>query len=234
MNENILTCVIVDDEPIARYGVRGYVDKIEWLECAGMFEDVAGLESFLSSAPNVVGGGPDIIFLDIDMPHCSGLDFLAAKAVSSSVVIITAYSQYALRGYELDVVDYLLKPVSFSRFLRAVEKVRHHHNAMSSGPGYVMLKADSVVYRVMFSDIIYVEAMENYIKVYTVVNNIVTRMPMHRLLALLPDDIFMQVHKSFIVNLQKICKIDGSEIYLDKGFVVPVSRKLKGALLERL
>lgn len=232
-----LTCVIVDDESIARWGVKGYVDKIGWLECIGMFGSAVELVDFLD---NQLSHGkkitPDIIFLDIEMPERSGLDFLATCSVTSSIIIITAYEQYALRGYDFNVADYLLKPVAFPRFLKAVEKVREMRTGLYvSLDGAFLLKAENVIHRVVYHDIVFVEAMENYVKVYTVNGNkIVARMTLHHVVAILPENIFMQIHKSFVINLSKVIKIDNLRVHLVGDFVVSVSKAMKSLLLKRL
>ncbi|MDE6457831.1 MAG: LytTR family DNA-binding domain-containing protein [Muribaculum sp.] len=223
-----LKCIIVDDEYVSRIGIKGYVDKMPGLECVGLAGDIGELKALLENE------APDIIFLDMEMPGMSGMDFLEQTSLlSCSIVVITAYARYALSGYDLNVTDYLLKPVSYSRFVTAVGKVRAYRASAMWG-GVVTLKSDGMIYRVPVDDILYISAMENYLKVHTVSEKIIVRMTLKRMAEQLPSDKFVAVHRSFIVNVSKVSMADATEIKLVNGEVLPVSKNCRKSFFAKL
>lgn len=236
-----LTCIIVDDEPVARHGLRGYVDRTDMLRCTAMCDSAESLDTYLRTHP-----APDIIFIDIRMPGISGIEYLATHAVASAVIIVTAYEEYALQGYELNVTDYLLKPVSYARFLRAADKARAYtlmRRGEPTGPDSIFIRSDRIIHRIMPADILYVESLENYIRIHTATSERITaRMTLKSLLAMLPPDSFMQTHKSYIVNLTRILTVDGLTIRLaspqgtepSAHIAIPLSRTIRPELLRRL
>lgn len=224
-----MTCVVVDDEPIAAQGIAGYIDKIGWLECIGVYDSALSLDRHL----NVEGIAPDIIFIDVEMPGMNGMDYLASCRVTSAVVVITAYEEFALRGFDLDVTDYLLKPVSFTRFLRAVEKVRRQC-AQGTGADTVAVKADGATHLIRLRELQCVEAMENYVKLHTLSGTIVIRATMSRVMEMLPGRRFVRVHKSFAVNLSTVVRIERTFLVNDSGMRIPVSRTFRQSLESRL
>lgn len=237
------TCAIIEDEPVARKGIADYASRIEWLKCIGSFEDAIQYDNAIHSlCDNKISiPEPDILLADIEMPGLSGLDYLASSHLNSAVILITAYESYALRGYELDITDYLLKPVSFSRFLKAVNKARAYKESLCihSHPSLydtfhdsIFVKSDRIIYRVTLADIIYVEGMENYVKIHTSTHGmIVSRTTLKSFHASLPASIFMQVHKSFIVNISHIQCLDGNRLMLRDSSGIPVSKSFKNNLL---
>lgn len=243
---NNFTCVIIEDEPVARKGIAEYVSRIEWLKCIGTFEDALQFDNAIHtpSGDNPPLPEPDILFADIEMPGISGLDYLASTHISSAVILITAYESYALRGYELDITDYLLKPVPFSRFLKAVNKARAYKEALGAHSlptvngtfhDSIFVKSDRVIHRITLSDILYAEGMENYVKIYTSTQGmIISRTTMKSFHATLPTSTFMQVHKSFIVNISHIQSLDGNRLQLLDGSEIPVSKSFKTHLLALL
>lgn len=227
MNRKI-RCLIVDDEPLAREGLARYAGRIDWLETAGECGDAFELDARLRSGETI-----DLIFLDIEMPGLTGLEYLSALERPPMVIVTTAYARYALEGYELNVTDYLLKPVSFVRFMKAAGKARDLF-LLRSGEGrrdYAFLRADRKLHQVRFADILYIEAVENYVKVVTADNVILTRTTLHTLVEELPRGMFLQVHKSFVVNMAKVSSIEGNMLSLP-GATVTVSRSYKQALAE--
>lgn len=243
---NNFTCVIIEDEPVARKGIAEYVSRIEWLKCIGTFEDALQFDNAIHtpSGDTPPLPEPDFLFADIEMPGISGLDYLASTHISSAVILITAYESYALRGYELDITDYLLKPVPFSRFLKAVNKARAYKEALSAHSlptangtfhNSIFVKSDRVIHRITLSDILYAEGMENYVKIYTSTQGmIISRTTMKSFHATLPTSTFMQVHKSFIVNISHIQSLDGNRLQLLDGSEIPVSKSFKTHLLTLL
>lgn len=225
MNRNI-RCLIVDDEPIAREGLARYISRTDWLENIGECEDALQLNSLLKSGESV-----DLIFLDIEMPFISGLDYIATLVDPPMVIITTAYGEYALKGYELDVIDYLLKPVSFPRFLKAVTKARDFFNCHTGvrNRDFMFLRADRKLHKVRFADILYIEAVENYVKVITADSVIVTRTPLHSLLADLPASGFLRIHKSYVVNMDHVTCVEGNMLILP-GATIQVSRSYRATL----
>lgn len=154
-----IKCIITDDEPIARKGLRRYISNVDYLTIVGECEDAVQLHNMLQSVH------PDLLFLDIEMPRLSGLDFLANVQQAPKVIITSAYEQYALKGYEFDIVDYLLKPIPFARFLKAVNKV---HMLMESEvknqvDSYIFIKTENMLKKFYLKDILFIESLENYI-----------------------------------------------------------------------
>lgn len=231
MGKPILSVVIVDDEPTARYGLRSYVNKIPSLKCIGEFQDVPSLERYMNHNPS-----PDIIFIDILMPEMSGLDFIATKTVDSAFIIVSAFEQYALKGFELNVCDYLLKPVSFKRFVQAVDKTTkymYYRKGLIDGD-FIFIRADRMIHRVRLSDIEYIESLENYVKIVTTSEKIVTRSTFKEFLEPLTSKGITQVHRSYAVNVARIKKIDGNQIITEDGNVIPQSKTYKDKLTSAM
>ncbi len=242
-----LRCVIVDDEPIARYGIESYVRKFDWLECVGTFENAFELDRFLKETQcREIGAecNVDIIFIDIEMPGITGMEYLGSVNTKAAVIVITAYEEYALKGYELNVTDYLLKPVSFARFLKAVNKAReycmameqlsHSNNAENTDANAIFVKSDRIIHRLILDEIYFVEGMENYVKIHTHNGVVVTRASLKSVIAKLPEKSFMQVHKSYVVNFPKIESVEGNMLHFGNRESVPVSRSYKQKLFEKL
>ena len=231
MNKPILTAAIVDDEPTARYGIKSYINKNPSLKCVGEFQDVMSLERYLHD-----NSAPDIIFMDIRMPEVSGLDFIASKTVDSAVIIVTAYEQYAIRGFELNVCDYLLKPVSYGRFQQAIDKTSGYVYFKKGliEEEYIFLRADRMIHRVSIREIEYAESMENYVKVVTSSEKIITRTSMKEFLEPLTAKGIAQVHKSYAVNIGRIKKIAGNKIITEGEYAVPLSKSFRNRVLSLL
>lgn len=213
-NNRPLTCIIADDEPIAREGLAEHVARTEGLECAAMCRDAAELAECLK------GIRPDILFLDIRMPGMSGIDFLKSGSVPGAVVIVTAYPQYALQGFDLDVADYLVKPVSFARFSRAVAKIRESGADSAS----ITVRADKTIHRLRESGMTMLEAMENYVRIHTDTETLTVRATLKSILAQLDAGRFVRVHKSFAVNAGRVATLSPDRLMLDNGQGCPVSR----------
>lgn len=226
-----LKCLVVDDEPIARKGMEEYVQEIAFLHLAGTCENAVRAATFLSEQ------AVDLILLDIRMPRLSGIDFLKTLKEPPMVILTTAYSEYALEGYSLDVIDYLVKPIAFDRFLKAVQKA-HDFQALrvrqeARPVDYFFIKCDHKYERVNYADVLYVEAMQNYCIVHTRDHKLITYITLSGLEEKLPADRFLKVHKSFIVALDKIKSVDGSEIVVGAARV-PISRTLKDEVMNKI
>jgi DNA-binding LytR/AlgR family response regulator len=225
-----LSCIIVDDEPVARKILHEFVDQVPFLDLHGKFENAMKAEAFLKS--NTV----DLIFLDIEMPKISGLQFLQKLNVESMAILTTAFPQYALEGYELDIIDYLLKPFALSRFLKAVQKAKDFHemkHKTSAGPlsSYIFIKSDKRIEKIELSDILYAESVGNYVSIYTDDKRILAYLTMKSLEAQLPADDFIKIHQSYLVNCSKIEAIEGNEIKIE-GKSLPISRNYRDLVMK--
>ena len=227
MNKRI-TCIITDDEPMARKGLQGYIEKIEFLELVGVCEDAVQLNSLLKNKT------ADLLFLDIEMPYLTGIDFLQQASTLPKVIFTTAYEQYAVKGYELDVLDYLLKPISFERFLRAANKAfDYFHAKQNENDNYFFIKCDNRLEKINFEEILFVEAMENYVAIYTNEKKLITHSTLKLLQEKLPASMFIQPHKSYLVNTAAINSIEGNIIRVNK-FQIPISKYLKDEIMEKI
>lgn len=228
-----LNCLIVDDEPVARKGLEEYVGEVDFLQLAGKCENAVKAATFLNE------GNIDLIFLDIHMPKLSGIEFLKALTNPPMVIFTTAYSEYALEGYTLDIIDYLVKPIPFERFLKAVQKAHDFHrlkHIASSQPAsqeYFFIKCDHKYERVNYNDVLYIEAMQNYCIVHTRDRKMITYITFSGLESQLPAERFLKVHKSFLVAVEKIKSLDGNEIVIGNARI-PISRNLKDEVMKKI
>ena len=228
MITHMLTCAIVDDERTARTGLRNYINRTHNLNCVSECSDAASFEAYLRQ-----NRAPNIVFMDICMPGMSGIDFIASHALGTAFIIVTAYEQYAIKGYDLNVTDYLLKPVSYSRFMQAVEKAAHFIGARpdAGADESIFVRADGLTHRIALHDIVYLEAMENYVRVFTTTDRIITRTTLKDILSRLPAKEFIQVHKSYVVSLAHIARISGSTIIMSPFGEIPTSRTYRHKIL---
>lgn len=205
-----LKCLIVDDEPMARDVVRRYIEQVSSLQVAGEFGNAIDATLFLQA------NSVDIIFLDIRMPQLTGTDFVRSLRNVPKIIFTTAHKEYAHEGFELDVVDYLLKPIRFDRFLRAVNKAfpsrQHEEEAATYAAGpdtkfaspFIYLKVDRKMIKVMLDEILYIESDKDYVKIFTTGSTIITRQTISSVEAMLSENKFFRIHRSFIVSLARI------------------------------
>ena len=222
-----LKCIITDDEPIARKGLQSYVERIDFLELVGVCEDAIQLNNQLKSQQ------ADLLFLDIEMPYMTGIELLNSLSNPPKVIITSAYAEYAIKGYDLEVSDYLLKPISFDRFLKAVNKV-YDQLISSQTPvvqDYLFVKTNLKLEKIRFNDMRFIEGVENYVAIYTSDGKIITHTTLRTILQKLPPERFVQVHKSYLVNIDKIDSIEGNLLGIGKN-KIPLSRTYKEAALE--
>jgi DNA-binding LytR/AlgR family response regulator len=223
-----ISCIITDDEPMARKGLSGYVEKIEFLELLAVCEDALQLGAALKQQP------VDLVFLDIEMPYLNGIDFLQNTSNAPKIIFTTAYEQYALKGYELDVFDYLLKPISFDRFLKAANKAYDYFQLLKKpDKSYLFVKVDNKLEKVNFEEILFVEAMENYVGIYLGDKKLIVHSTLRATLEQLPASLFIQTHKSYIANMLHVQSIEGNTLHIGK-FQVPISKYLKDEVLQKL
>ena len=225
-----MTCVIVDDEPLALDLLESYVRKTPYLELAGKYS------SAVQALQALGGQAADLMFLDIQMPELSGLEFSKMLPPDTRIVFTTAFDQYALDGYKVNAVDYLLKPISYPDFLRAADKARHWYERAQSSPAReeeidsIFVKSEYKLVQVDLRRILYVEGLKDYIKIYEEENPkpILSLMSMKAMEDLLPASQFMRVHRSYIVRKDKIRIIDRGRIVFGKAYI-PVSDSYKAA-----
>lgn len=225
-----ISCVITDDEPFARKGLQGYMEKIDFLDLKGVCEDALQLSNLLQQQT------VDLLFLDIQMPHITGVEFLRAFRNPPKVIFTTAYEQYAIQGFELDVMDYLLKPISYDRFLKAAWKAKDYF-AQKEQPEvsvpYIFVKSNGRLEKITFADILFIEGMENYVAIHLENRKIITHTTIRSLLEKLPVNQFIQTHKSYIVAINKVETIEGNILHVQKQ-QVPVSKNLRDEVLGRI
>ncbi|HRJ30699.1 MAG TPA: LytTR family DNA-binding domain-containing protein [Cyclobacteriaceae bacterium] len=229
-----LNCLIIDDEPVARKGLEEYVSEVDFLNLAGKCENAMKASALLND------GNVDLLFLDIHMPKLSGIEFLKTLKNPPLVIFTTAYSEYALEGYSLDIIDYLVKPIPFDRFLKAVQKAHDFYvlkqkaeASPSPSQDYFFIKCDHKFEKVKYGDVLYIEAMQNYCIIHTAERKMITYITFSGLESQLPTDRFLKVHKSFMVALDKITAVDSHDIVIGNSRI-PVSRNLKDDVMQKI
>jgi DNA-binding LytR/AlgR family response regulator len=228
-----LKCVIIDDEPIARKVLQEYIQEIEWLELAGQAENPLKAMALLNEEI-------DILFLDINMPRINGIDFLKSSRTDACVIITTAYAEYAVESYGLDVLDYLVKPIGFDRFLKACNKAKDVQELKKwakaqpkKSEDHFFIKSNNQIEKVYYADLLYAEAMLNYVMLYTTSKKMMVYVTIKSLEEQLPAELFIRVHKSFIVNISKVQRIEGN--ILDMGNEkIGISQSLREKVLSEI
>lgn len=230
-----IKCVIIDDEPLARKGLKEYIDDVEFLQLVGEFDNPLRATDMLDK------GEIQLLFLDIQMPKITGLDFFKSLQQAPPVIFTTAYPQYALDGFEVNALDYLVKPVSFERFLKAVMKAREYYEVReknvtetaSPAADYFFIKADNKLIKLFFDDVLFAEALQNYVVIHTGDKKYITYLTFKAVEEYLPVDRFIKTHKSYLVAASKIDSIEGNDIRIGQHHI-PISRNLKEEVMERL
>jgi DNA-binding LytR/AlgR family response regulator len=229
-----IRCAIIDDEYLARKYIKDYVAKIPYLQLIGDYN------SPLKAMDDLQAGKIDLFFLDIQMPDISGLDFLRSLEKKPYVILTTAYEEYALEGFELEVTDYLLKPFSFDRFLKAVNKVSNDMQEKQTQPksnnnktetdfkdNYLIIRADRKFYKINYEDLIYVEGQKAYVTFHSENKKKITALAsLKELEEKLPSDQFIRIHKSYIVSIKKIDALEGNQIEL-MGEKLPIGKNYR-------
>ena len=229
----MLNCIAIDDESKALDIVELYSDKVPFINLKKRFRDALEALNYLNQ--NVI----DLIFLDINMPDLNGIEFLQSLQNPPLVIFTTAYSEYAVQSYEYKAVDYLLKPFSFSRFLKAVNRANEIHSTKKEETTEndenetIRIKSGTDKFNIKINDILYVEGAQNYIFIHTIEKKIMTLMRMKDLEKMLPDESFCRVHKSFIVALNKIDKIETSQVFI-KETKIPIGKIYKELFSRRI
>lgn len=221
-----IKCIIVEDEPLAVKILTDYISEVSFLELQGTFKDAILATDYLRTNTT------DLIFLDIHLPKLKGMDFLKTLIHAPAVIITTAYHQYAVEGFDLNVTDYLLKPFEFERFLAAVNKVRipttgdNESNENLNAKEYLFLNVQKKKEKILFSDIIYIESQREYIRVITTRKEYISKISTHQIETLLPANLFKRIHRSFIISIDKIESYTAENVEVH-GISIPVGRAYK-------
>lgn len=216
------TCIIIEDEPLALEKTRDFVLKVPFLHLSATFDNALTGLAYLNN--NKV----DILFLDINMDELSGIELLESSKITSQVILTTAYQEYALKGYELQITDYLLKPFTFNRFLQAVNKAQENiaHRNPDAQPDFIFVKTENRLEKIMISEILYIEGMRDYRRIHTINKKIMTLQNFSEFEKLIPSTIVCRVHKSYMVALLKIETIERSRIKIADQ-LIPISETYK-------
>jgi len=225
----MIRCLAIDDEPLALRQIADYIKKTPFLELAGQCESASGAIELLENTP------VDLMFVDINMPDLSGMDFVKALDKPPKVIFVTAYSEYAIEGFRVNALDYLLKPVSYVDFLKSANKAKtwfdgqqQKPDEVNSNKDFLFIKSEYKIVRINLDNIKYIEGMSEYIKIHlTNSKPVMTLLSMKAIEDHLPSDRFMRVHRSYIVSLEKISVIERSRIIFDGTVYIPISDQYK-------
>lgn len=229
----VIKCLVIDDEPLARNGIVDFIEKIDFLEVIGT------CASALEAGEYIQKGEVDLMFLDINMPYLSGLEFLDALDRPPLAILTTAYSEHALEGYRLQIVDYLLKPITFQRFYQAALKAQQLYlmtvasKQQTPADTFLYVRQDDGFQKISWVDILYIEGMQNYVKLHFKNQMLVIHQTMISLEETLPKENFFRIHKSFLVNIAHIDSIAGGRMFIN-GQQLPISRTRREALLKEV
>lgn len=226
-----LHCIIADDEPVARKILQEFIEQTPFLELSAQFENAIKAQAWLQQ------NNADLLFLDIEMPKMKGLDYLRKYDVKPLVILTTAYTEYALEGYELDIIDYLLKPIAFHRFVKAVQKAKDYldlkENTSNVNSSHLFVRSDKRIERIMLADICYIESMGNYVKIITEQKKVLAYLTLKGIEAQLPSANFIKLHQSYLVNFSKIESLEGNSVKI-KDAMLPVGRHYRDALMQMI
>ena len=227
-----LTCIAIDDEPLALVKLVSFLEKIPGIRIIETFPNC------IDAIPTISDSEIDIVFLDIHMDHMTGIDLLEKVKVKPHVIIISAFEKYAIKGYELNVCDYILKPYSIDRIIQAVEKIRNikvakNHNSTISEDEYIFVKSDYRIVKINLKNILFIEGMRDYLCFYTTTGKVLSPITFTQLQELLPKTSFIRVHKSFTVNLNAIEIIEKHRIYIAKH-IIPISKTYRDEFYNKL
>lgn len=233
----ILKCLIIDDEPPAREIIHRYINELPMLKCAGECSNALQSISFLQK------NDIDLIFLDIKMPQINGNEFLKTIKNPPPVIFTTAHIDYAIEGYELDVIDYLLKPIKFDRFVKAVNKAfvlkgsdtvdLKQETEMATTENFVYFRCERKMVKVMLQDILYIESMKDYVKIFTTEGTVITKLSLSSVQSMLPEKDFLRTHRSYIVSASKIKSYTHELVEINKS-EIPIGKLYRKEVLQAL
>ena len=226
----MLKCLAIDDEPLALELLEDNISQVPYLKL------VAACNNPIEAMKILQHEDVDLIFLDIQMPGLTGLQFIKTISSKPMFILITAYEKYALQGYELDIIDYLLKPIAFSRFLKAVQKAKEYYD-LKQAPlpqpqaSYLFVRSEKRIEKIEWKDILYIESLGNYVNIYTDSKKIIAYLTLKGLEGQLPANEFIKTHQSFLVNISRINAIEGNTIKIN-NLTLPVSRNYRDTLMQ--
>lgn len=222
-----LSCIIIEDEPLALEKTRDFVNKVPFLHLSETFDNALTGLAYLNN--NKV----DILFLDINMDELTGIELLESSKINSQVILTTAYQEYALKGYELQITDYLLKPFNFNRFLQAVNKAQDNiaHRTPDALPEFIFVKTENRLEKIMLNEIIYIEGMRDYRRIHTINKKIMTLQNFSEFEKLIPASVVCRVHKSYMVALSKIESVERGRIKVGDQ-LIPISDTYKDEFFQ--
>ncbi|QNK64454.1 response regulator transcription factor [Pedobacter sp. PAMC26386] len=232
-NEATLQCLVIDDEPLAREGIIDFCSKLDFLQVAGSCSTAMEASTYIQQ------GHIDLLFLDINMPYLSGLEFLESLEHPPLAILTTAYSEHALEGYRLQIVDYLLKPITFKRFYQAALKARQHHSMRVTAKHpqpvdtFLYVRQGDSFQKISWVDILYIEGMQNYAKLQFKDRELIIHQTMISLEETLPKDNFFRIHKSYLINISHIDSVSGGRVFIN-GNELPISRNRREDLLNEV
>jgi two-component system LytT family response regulator len=223
-----ISCIIVEDEPLATKVLKDYIAQVPFLDFKGDFRDALAASEYMRT--NAI----DLIFLDIHLPKLKGMAFIRTLTAPPAIIITTAYHQYAVEGFNLNVTDYLLKPIEFERFLVAVNKVKTSRastseESISEAKEYLFVNVQKKKVKILFSDILYIESQREYVRIVTTKSEHLTKLSTHEIESLLPSDRFRRIHRSFIVSIARIDSYTADEVEV-AGTSIPVGRDYRDVL----
>lgn len=229
-----INCIVIDDEPLARKGLKEYIADVDFLNLIGEFDNA------LKAADIISKGEAQLLLLDIQMPKITGLEFFKTLTNAPPVIFTTAYPQFALEGFEVNALDYLVKPISFERFLKGALKAREYYEIREKNMAdsdvssdHFFIKADNKLVKIPYDDVLVAEALQNYVLIHTTTKKYMTYLTFKSVEDYLPVDKFIKVHKSYIIAADKIESIEGSDIRIGQ-FHIPISRNLKDEVMDKL
>jgi two-component system, LytTR family, response regulator len=231
----IINCAIIDDEPLAREGIANYIREIDFLHLVKTCENPVELIKLLDEQDI------DLVFLDIQMPKMNGIEFLKIMQKPPMIIITTAFPSYALESFQLDVLDYLLKPITFERFFKAANKAKDYHQLISksdpqkngAAADYFFVKCGNKYEKIHFNEILYIQAKQNYVTIFTDKGNYMTLLSLKNLEENLASQLFIRVHKSYIVSVNKIKAIDANEVVI-QSHRIPISRNYHEQVIKQV
>lgn len=232
-----MKCIIVDDEPIARRGIKSLAKPIDALEIVGNFENAETAGTFMATNP------VDLIFLDIQMPGMNGLEFARTISPTTLVIFTTAYREFASDSYEVEAIDYLVKPIQPQRFEKAVEKAITYHQMLLSEKekheirhienDFIFIKSDRRYFRVSLKDILFIEALKDYVIIQTEKQRLITHLNLKTIHDMLPQQLFLRVNRSYLVNKDRIDSFSNNDVFIDK-YEIAISSCYRNSFLETL
>ncbi|RYE59508.1 MAG: response regulator transcription factor [Sphingobacteriales bacterium] len=228
-----MKCIVVDDEPLARQAIKTLIGQFPELEFMAEFSHADAASTYLNDNPT------DLVFLDIQMPGLNGLSFARTISQDTLVIFTTAYSQYALESYEIDAIDYLLKPIKQSRFQKAVEKAMSYQKLLRKDAAslnqvskdFCFIKSEKKTIKVLFADVLFIEGLKDYVILHTVQQKIITAMNIKTIQSQLPSETFIRVAKSFLINKLKINHFDNNTVYIEQH-EIPIGNAYRSSFFD--